>query len=153
MKLGMILVLFILLVVVTSIFSGSWYERNPQDGNLSAQGSVGFNIYNQMRAPFAYTLVATELDGDFESPTPTLHEIPPGGGHKNFQVNSDFFKLNEAYVTYQIVSVFREVLGEIEIKMQTKFSSPSTEILEFEIYSPITPVRYNKGNTYVTITN
>ncbi|MCM3745758.1 hypothetical protein M3223_00180 [Paenibacillus pasadenensis] len=144
MRPGFILVLFILLVIVTSVFGKSSGEGNT---NIAPQASRRFDIINQANYP-SFTLVSTNLYGDFESPPPAPHEIGPESTY-SFQVKRDYFYITEAFATYNVVTRFREVIGSFEIKMRLNTHVPSTTIVS-KVGSDFT---LDNGNTYVYVRN
>ncbi|OXM15934.1 hypothetical protein [Paenibacillus herberti] len=151
MKPGMILVLFILLVVVTSIFRSSLNDRDLQNDDLVTQGSIGFNVYNETSE---YILRATKLEGSFEYPTPPLHAIYPNG-YMHFEVETSFFSSREATVSYSIFTNTRieQNVGIIIIIMRTANYTPKTRISDFRVYSDEVSLDYENGNTWVTVKN
>ncbi|OXM15211.1 hypothetical protein [Paenibacillus herberti] len=94
-SLGIILVLFILLVIVTQVFGNS--VGNEPD-NISSAGSVSFNVYNEITF---LSMESTSLTGNFESPSPLPHIIPPGS-YYNFQVNTAVFKKTTGTAVYRV---------------------------------------------------
>ncbi|MCM3748598.1 hypothetical protein M3223_14700 [Paenibacillus pasadenensis] len=82
--LGFVLVLFILVVIVNSVFcapAGAEKIQND-DGSLSIAQSRRFTIINLTND---LTLNALDIYGDFEAPLPPLNSIPPGQ-EANFEV-------------------------------------------------------------------
>ncbi|SDS37079.1 hypothetical protein SAMN05444162_1332 [Paenibacillaceae bacterium GAS479] len=82
-NLGFILVLFILVVIVNSIFcTPSRAGNGPNEDSVSTAASRNFNIYN-----LTGDLILTPVDlyGDFEPPGPEYVPIPPGEG-QGFEV-------------------------------------------------------------------
>ncbi|OXM16488.1 hypothetical protein [Paenibacillus herberti] len=144
---GMILVLFILLVIVTSFVYSPSQRNNPQDNeSITIQGSKGFNIYNRTAN---FTLVSSSFDGEFEAPFPSAHIILPNRSH-HFEVIWNPFRTYTAYVTYNVLSE-TDTVGNIRIKMST--TGPFDVRPSTEIQSINGPIRYENGGTYVTIFN
>ncbi|SDR80753.1 hypothetical protein SAMN05444162_0087 [Paenibacillaceae bacterium GAS479] len=81
-SLGIILVLFILLVIVSNVFFSPFQEDPPVDDDISALGSVSIDVKN---GTGSYLMTSTSLTGDFEPPGPSPHTIQPGGRY-NFQL-------------------------------------------------------------------
>ncbi|OXM15784.1 hypothetical protein [Paenibacillus herberti] len=150
-SLGLILVLFILLVIVTSLFRGPLRGGNSIEGDgrdLSIRASRRFDIYNYSTGP-RFSLEATNLYGDFESPPPPLHTILLGRSY-SFQVRRDPFYITQAFATYNVVSTaYGEIFGSFEIKMQIDTNVPSTQIIS-KIGDRFT---LNNGNTYLYVEN
>ncbi|SDT25744.1 hypothetical protein SAMN05444162_3580 [Paenibacillaceae bacterium GAS479] len=94
-NLGIVLVLFILLVIVTQVFGNS-VGNEPDD--ISIAGSVSFNVYNEISS---LSMESISLTGDFESPPPLPHIIPPGG-YYNFQVKTAAFKKTTGTAVYRV---------------------------------------------------
>ncbi|MCM3748737.1 hypothetical protein M3223_15400 [Paenibacillus pasadenensis] len=88
-KLGMILVLFILLVIATSLLGPL---NNSQSSTAS---SLGFRIMNQT----SYNMIAQAFWGEFENPLPVLRDLP-AKAEDHFQVQAD--KTSIATVRYRI---------------------------------------------------
>ncbi|MCM3746066.1 hypothetical protein M3223_01720 [Paenibacillus pasadenensis] len=143
MKLGMILVLFILLVLIAQVFCSS---ATINDESLSIQDSVGFNVYNQTTN---LRLETVKIAGDFESPAPPPHIIQPGGSY-NYQVVKTWRATNEANLAYRVLSPSGLTVGNIFINMfvYTNFFNIT------EIYNNSTfqgPFTVKNGSTWVTI--
>ncbi|SDT55913.1 hypothetical protein SAMN05444162_4969 [Paenibacillaceae bacterium GAS479] len=141
---GMILILFILLVIVTSfVYSSTQEDSLPDDGLTTLELSRGFNIYNRTSN---FSLVTTSLEGEFARPFPPSHVIPP---YQEFHFEVKAYN-SSAYVTYNVISG-SEVVGNIRINMRTTSPAPvpSKTIIDF-INGPI---RYDNGGTYVNIRN
>ncbi|OXM13560.1 hypothetical protein [Paenibacillus herberti] len=97
-SIGVLLVLFILVVIVTSIFNDSSQLENSQNGNSSPINIAVFTdfyIYNQSD----YTLETTLLLGDFEPPGPRVHVLNPGQ-RDSYQVVYKNNEYRNAYVRY-----------------------------------------------------
>ncbi|OXM16492.1 hypothetical protein [Paenibacillus herberti] len=145
---GMILVLFILLVIMTTLVYSSTGGDNQSDDSLTTiQASKGFNIYNQTAY---FSLVTTALEGNFESPFPASHIILPYRSY-HFEVNRALpYKDSDAYATYA-VKLESETVGSIKIRMRV---AGALEVFpETRIEYINGPIVYDKGNTYVTIRN
>ncbi|OXM15779.1 hypothetical protein [Paenibacillus herberti] len=113
MKIGMVLVLFILLVILIPIFC-------PVDNDLitSQARSIGFNVYNGIGS---YDLIAQSLGGDFEPPPPPLHTIPSRESY-NFEVYANGRTPTTAFVNYNID--FRgQIAGTVAIRMAVIYVS------------------------------
>ncbi|MCM3746065.1 hypothetical protein M3223_01715 [Paenibacillus pasadenensis] len=142
MKLGMILVLFILLVIIAQIFCSSARENYESS---SIQGSKGFNVYNRTTD---LRLESTELTGDFESPVPPPHIIPPGGSY-NFQVVGPVYGNRSAEAKYNVISPSNLIVGSVTITMKVisiYLPSPTSTTVTTE-----GPVSSQNGSTWVTI--
>ncbi|OXM13561.1 hypothetical protein [Paenibacillus herberti] len=94
---GIVLVLFILVVIVSSIFNRTAQAESPQEDNsIGIADSRGFNVYNE--SIFTLTVPANGLFGDFER-KPPAHTIPPGGSY-NYQVSTNLYKTSIANIYY-----------------------------------------------------
>ncbi|OXM16487.1 hypothetical protein [Paenibacillus herberti] len=142
---GMILVLFILLVIVTTFIYSSTQRDNQLDEDLTMiQVSKGFNIYNRTTN---FTLVSISLTGEFDRPFPPAHIILPYRSY-HFEVRTTPHKNYSAYVTYNVVSG-DETVGNIRINMRTEDAAPTTPTTIVDFING--PIRYEKGGTYVNI--
>ncbi|SDT55967.1 hypothetical protein SAMN05444162_4972 [Paenibacillaceae bacterium GAS479] len=144
---GMILILFILLVIATTVvYSPTQGNNQPDDDLITIQGSQGFNIYNRTSY---FTLETASLDGEFEPPFPASHIILPYRSY-HFEVLAKAYATYRAYVTYNVLSD-RDVVGRISILLRvfsTSIPEPTTEILFIN-----GPISYNKTNTSVSVLN
>ncbi|MCM3748601.1 hypothetical protein M3223_14715 [Paenibacillus pasadenensis] len=97
--LGVILVLFILVTIVTRVFSDRTQRINSTDGGVLppiAIASVGdFYIYNQSNV----RVDTTRLSGSFASPPPNNNVLYPGESY-NYQVEVTANYDRNAYVRY-----------------------------------------------------
>ncbi|OXM14389.1 hypothetical protein [Paenibacillus herberti] len=77
MKLGTVLVLFILLVIVTSVFYSPVQERSPENTGPGILASSTFYVYNETAN---FTMAGYDFSGSFEEPLPDPrnHIIVPG---------------------------------------------------------------------------
>ncbi|SDS61645.1 hypothetical protein SAMN05444162_1866 [Paenibacillaceae bacterium GAS479] len=157
MKPGMILVLFILLVIVTSIFNKSINGRNPQDGNLSAQGrTVGFNFYNRTGGIFQYTVRLRSIYGSLEEPEPPLGELTRAGEDKNYQVVLNWLSEGQARLYYDIIAPNTGlVIGNMLLVFSYIWAStnPGPSVYsELAVEAPASYVLYlDTGGTYATL--
>lgn len=140
-----VLVLFILLVLVTTLRYRS-AERNDMrdDDSVTTQDSVRFTIRNQTAD---FSLATASLEGEFESPFPPAHIILPYRSY-DFEVLRKAYATQRAYVTYNVLSD-TGVVGSIRIFMRvfaTSIPEPSTEILKID-----GPISYQNGKKYVNV--
>ncbi|MCM3748983.1 hypothetical protein M3223_16630 [Paenibacillus pasadenensis] len=153
MKLGIILVLFILLVIVTSLFRSPINgdsRVNLEDGNLTILETKGFNVYNKSaRQPFI--LRATHFEGEFASPAPPLHTIRPGQSF-HFEVNRYYFYYAHAYVIYDLLDMNESKFGSTELKMTVDAQIASTSVLYLNL-NYYFPVGIENGGTYFNFIN
>ncbi|OXM15785.1 hypothetical protein [Paenibacillus herberti] len=144
-SIGLILVLFILLLIVTHLF---YKPLRGGNGEILTEGaSRQFHIINATENP-GLTLVSTKLWGDFESPPPQ-HVILPGETYP-FEVSTvPFGNVKVAYAMYNVVLTNDVVLGSFRIDMKVSTYIPSTQI-----YSKNgSGYTLNNGNTYVYVRN
>ncbi|SDT55879.1 hypothetical protein SAMN05444162_4967 [Paenibacillaceae bacterium GAS479] len=143
---GIILILFILLVIVTTfVYSSTQGDKLPGDDLTTIQATRRFDIYNRT---LNFSLVSTSLEGQFDSPFPPTHIILPNQSY-NFEVRTFTFTRSSASVTYNVISGI-ETVGNIRINMRVQGgASPpiQTTIINF-INGPI---RYENGGNYVNI--
>ncbi|MCM3748607.1 hypothetical protein M3223_14745 [Paenibacillus pasadenensis] len=127
MAVGLVIVLFILLVISVRIIEASSSTKNSHNNNtIVIMGSKSFDIENRTGI---YTLKATALTGDFESPKPQLHNIRPGGKY-NFQVKSAAG--DQAYVAtayYNAVDDQDNMVGTVIMDMYVLAGSAQLGIL------------------------
>ncbi|MCM3748595.1 hypothetical protein M3223_14685 [Paenibacillus pasadenensis] len=101
-SIGVLLVLFILVVIVTRIFNDSSQLESSQNSDSPPISIAEFNyfyIYNQSDSTFE----TTRLLGDFEPPGPPIHVLNPGQNY-TYRVaikNTDY---RNAYVRYTSTS-------------------------------------------------
>lgn len=146
--LAIILVLFILLAVVTHIFSGMREEGNQPDNNLTPFLSLAFYINNRTTN---FKFVSTYLSGDFESPFPEHHTILPGKTH-GFQIKFKYYTTYTGIVTYRAETVEpSDLTAEIQIEMSV--SPPGQHPRSINILSKSGPILTDIGNNYVNIRN
>ncbi|SDS37145.1 hypothetical protein SAMN05444162_1334 [Paenibacillaceae bacterium GAS479] len=98
---GVVLVLFILVAIVTRIFSDSSVLQSSPNGDLppvTIAATSSFTIYNQTEN---LSLETTLLVGDFAPPVPRIHVLNPGQSYAYSVVVSDsqYQKVN-GYVRY-----------------------------------------------------
>ncbi|OXM15790.1 hypothetical protein [Paenibacillus herberti] len=79
MNLGVVLVLFILLVIVTSVFAPkcALNDENP----IGISGTLGFDVANYSSTP----LSCASVSGDSGFPTPSAY-LPAYDGHNHFEL-------------------------------------------------------------------
>ncbi|OXM15938.1 hypothetical protein CGZ75_04310 [Paenibacillus herberti] len=154
MKLGVILVLFILLVIVSRL-SSAVEDGSLEDNNLTAQGKTkGFNVYNITveDTRFALILVSTVISSGFASPPPRAHTIGPDEDyHFEVALNSTGAS-GAAGVIYEVVNpVYQRAIGRLSVSMGVKLGTPSTtyNYTRYEFF----PINFNTGGTYITVRN
>ncbi|SDT44730.1 hypothetical protein SAMN05444162_4334 [Paenibacillaceae bacterium GAS479] len=117
-NMGMILVLFILLVIVTSLFHTPVGGENLQEDNLPGiQSSQGFNVINNTSE---LLLQSTSFEGDFQSPGPAPHTLQPGGGSYHFEVTGSILGYKSAYAYYNVTSGSYYVVGKVTVTMNVE---------------------------------
>ncbi|WP_141136706.1 hypothetical protein [Paenibacillus herberti] len=97
--LGIILVLFILLVIVVSVFCGSSFNNSGVDEDLSIASSRNFRLTNDSSS----SVVLTLSRGDFEPPGPPAHVAIPPNTYYGFEVSSVLALTRTAYAGFGIV--------------------------------------------------
>lgn len=90
MKIGMVLILFILLVIATRTFASSYNDFS------TAGDTVGFDIRNDSPS---YTFFLASLDGDAGYPTPFPY-MARNGGKNHFELTIKVLTETRADVTY-----------------------------------------------------
>lgn len=149
MKSGIVLVLFVLLVIAESLFRGP-ARGEAEDGNVTVQETKGFNVYNKSkRQPFI--LRATSFEGDFASPTPSVHTLHPGESY-HFEVKRFYFYVSEAYVTYALLDMNEIPFGNARLKMKVDTHASSTTVQSIKI-TKYYPVGIENGGTYFNFIN
>ncbi|MCM3746280.1 hypothetical protein M3223_02825 [Paenibacillus pasadenensis] len=155
MKPELVLILFILLIIVARLFYKPVKKNSHAGSNYSRLNSVGFNIYNETRN---FTLAATSLTGDFESPFPReeQHIISPGG-ETGFQVETStcpnlYSCVGKAIATFSILNSQNVSEGTVIITMEY------TETIWYSVDAKMTadvsgPVAAVTSKRYVEIRN
>ncbi|OXM14633.1 hypothetical protein [Paenibacillus herberti] len=110
---AVILVLFILLVIVVSVFSSNLY-LNPSDDDLgSLSRTQGYDIYNNTGI---YTLVFDDKDGPISAPSDIF--IPPGSRHHYEMLCNAGNKAEVEYEVWQ--SPAGEEIGSFEANLEVR---------------------------------
>ncbi|SDS30271.1 hypothetical protein SAMN05444162_1185 [Paenibacillaceae bacterium GAS479] len=116
MQIGLVLVLFILLVIVTSLFGCNSLEAEEE---VSIAGSKGFLLQNRTRD---YNFVSTSFSGDFESPGPSPNTVPPGGNYRFEVVAKAFYQTTTAVAQYVVYSTGGSRIGALSLTFETRNS-------------------------------
>ncbi|OXM16484.1 sporulation protein YjcZ [Paenibacillus herberti] len=150
---GLILVLFILLVIVTSLFRSPINGDsgvNLEDDNSTILATKGFNVYNKS-ALQPFLLRAASFNGNYASPPDPLHIIRPGESY-HFEVDRYYFYVSEAYVTYDLLDMNGTRFGDARLRMRVDTHVASTTVLSLNttIYFP---VGIENGGTYFNFVN
>ncbi|MCM3748985.1 hypothetical protein M3223_16640 [Paenibacillus pasadenensis] len=153
MKLGMVLVLFILLVIVASLFYSPLKREsgvNLEDNNLTILATKGFNVYNKSEL-HPFLIRAASFDGDYASTPDPLHIIRPGASY-HFEVDRYYFFVSNAYVTYDLLDMNGTRFGEARLRMKVDTHVASTTVLSLNttIYFP---VGIENGGSYFNFIN
>ncbi|MCM3746234.1 hypothetical protein M3223_02575 [Paenibacillus pasadenensis] len=117
---GIILVLFILLVIVTRVFYTpllkSPLSGQPDDGSLSITASQMFLLNNQTSN---YWLKPISFTGDgFENGVPVMTTIPPEDRYR-FEILVSARRAYYAYVNYEIIDRSGSNAGSLQATMYT----------------------------------
>ncbi|OXM13689.1 hypothetical protein [Paenibacillus herberti] len=116
MQLGLVLVLFILLVIVTSVFGCNSLEAEE---DVSIAASKGFVLQNRTSD---YTFVSTAFSGDFESPGPSPNTVSPGGNYRFEVVAKFFYQTTTAVAQYVVYSTGGNRIGTLSLTFETRNS-------------------------------
>ncbi|MCM3746746.1 hypothetical protein M3223_05185 [Paenibacillus pasadenensis] len=146
---AIILVLFILLIIVVSLFCSPLLNRNGDSSEI--QATRGFNIYNETTS---LILISTSLKGDFERPVPVT--IYPSQKH-SFEVLlrvTPFPTTSTAIVTFDVVSgpLPGDTIGTLRVTMKVEFTLDPTQTIQVESFGS-KPYRIDSGRTFVTVHN
>ncbi|SDT40832.1 hypothetical protein SAMN05444162_4169 [Paenibacillaceae bacterium GAS479] len=119
-SIGIILVLFILLVIVASVFCSPTIQSppsgQPDDGSSSITSSQRFTINNLTSS---YWLSPVSFTGDgFENGPPVMRLIPPEGIY-SFEILVSANRVYRASVAYNIIRRDGSIAGTFETTMYT----------------------------------
>ncbi|OXM15943.1 hypothetical protein [Paenibacillus herberti] len=109
-SIGVILVLFILLVIVTRVFNPTRNRNENRTRNGSSSATEEFRRFDIINNTIGYTAVLIGLEGD--AGQPTLIFIPPGG-RTSFELLNIPFNLTTATVKYDILNEEGVSVGEL----------------------------------------
>ncbi|OXM16807.1 hypothetical protein [Paenibacillus herberti] len=141
---GIILVLFILLVIILSVFiQPSAATDDPQPGALS---TVTFTIKNN--SSYAFELVSQTRSGCVTA-APSI--INANGGSASIGVKKSFPNIYHCETYWAILDQTGNAVSEITIRLETNgklFGSNTFDIVNFD-----TPLRFSINGTTVTFTN
>ncbi|MCM3748594.1 hypothetical protein M3223_14680 [Paenibacillus pasadenensis] len=149
-SLGVILVLFILLVIVSHVFDQR-PEPPQQDVPIGVATSRGFDVYNES----TFTLTTTGLFGDFEK-KPAPHTILPGGSY-NYQVSTNLYKTSivNVYYSYEYRQAGQTRTGTLIVDMiaDTNGVNQSTAYIRLYTTGPLNYYRPENYSSKVYIRN
>lgn len=127
---GVLLVLFILVVIVTCVFHDASRLENSQNGDsspINIADSAGFTIYNQSN----YTLETTQLEGAFEPPGPSPNVLNPGQNY-NYQITFRSNTDRSAYIRYVEFGGNRNVSIDITLSTNNTHKTKTLTVTAIE---------------------
>ncbi|MCM3749170.1 hypothetical protein M3223_17570 [Paenibacillus pasadenensis] len=145
MQLGLVLVLFILLVIVTCV--GNYIVPGSKE-DATITGSKGFIMQNRTSN---YNFVSTAFSGDFESPGPSANIVTPGGNYRFEVVAKPFYQTTRAVAQYAVYTTEGRTIGALSLTFETRNSGLDARLLVGKPISMTSEASNYKGVIYVTL--
>ncbi|SDS30322.1 hypothetical protein SAMN05444162_1186 [Paenibacillaceae bacterium GAS479] len=149
MNFRVILVLFILLVVVTSLISGKAVANSPENGSVSALNSQGFDVHNNSSRIY---FVFVTSDGNISNPTDPVLVANNGYHHYELKLGNIFLSDNLATIYYDAYNMQNEKVGELQINFLCRI----VQFIKHNITTVLVntaPVNTSTDSISVTITD
>ncbi|MCM3746223.1 hypothetical protein M3223_02515 [Paenibacillus pasadenensis] len=145
MNIGVVLVLFIMLLIVTSLFSNPSTGSN-NDPAFSVTDSRRFTLNNESYS----TLLLTSKSGDFESPGPPRHLIIFPNRSYSFEVRWAPLTTFKAFATFEVRRFpFNDILDTEMFNGLGTISDPQ----EWRVFKSPPHISYVINNRTLTVTN
>ncbi|SDS35177.1 hypothetical protein SAMN05444162_1290 [Paenibacillaceae bacterium GAS479] len=145
-SLSVVLVLFILLVIVTSVFcfpSSSVLMNNSDDPSSSILGQTeGFDIVNNS----SFVLNFVSVSGDSSPPSPLY--LSPGGGQNHFELSITYLSTTSANVIYQGLNNISLSFTLRNVSLWTKHRNP--RIVSITTTGPISAIAPSSSRLVIT---
>ncbi|SDR92009.1 hypothetical protein SAMN05444162_0343 [Paenibacillaceae bacterium GAS479] len=146
-SIGMILVLFILLVIVTSFFSASSIDSSTNP-DFSITSSRAFRLVNES----SFSLKLTAKNNQFEPPGPPLNTIISEGSSYGFEVQRSLGSSHAATATFEVILGPYVSYGTFDTRLYSASDSNGGSNWSVTRSNAIT-VTYDINGTTLTIRN